>query len=129
MRFWSQILAFYFLQFINVWISVIMVLFHNTEGGNKGNKLKNWLLLLLLLSLVSSDCVGLAYGAVTWWTNNSNPKTRNRWTYSSTEPFHGFQRRHFCYARRHICVRCDNEHSSSLRAQQVGGSRYANVSH
>ncbi len=29
MRFWSQIVAFYFLQFINVWISVIMALFHN----------------------------------------------------------------------------------------------------
>ncbi len=40
MRFWSQIVAFYFLQFINVWISIMMVLFHNTECGNKGNKLK-----------------------------------------------------------------------------------------
>ncbi len=31
MRFWSQIVAFYFLQFINGCISVMMVLFHNTE--------------------------------------------------------------------------------------------------
>ncbi len=75
MHFWSQIVAFYFLQFINVWISVMMVLFHNTECGNKGNKLKSWLL-LLLLSLFPSDCIGLAYGAVTWWMNDSNPKTR-----------------------------------------------------
>ncbi len=43
-----------------------MVLLHNTECGNKGNKLKSWLLLLLLLlSLFLSDCIGLAYGAVT----------------------------------------------------------------
>ncbi len=75
MRFWSQIVAFYFLQFINVWISVMMVSFHNTECGNKGNKLKSWLL-LSLLSLFPSDCIGLAYEAVTWWTNDSNPKTR-----------------------------------------------------
>ncbi len=53
MCFWSQIFAFYFLQFINVWISVMMVLFHNTECSNKGNKLKSWLL-LLLLSLIKS---------------------------------------------------------------------------
>ncbi len=38
----------------------MMVLFHNTECGNKGNKLKSWLL-LLLLSLFPSDCIGLAY--------------------------------------------------------------------
>ncbi len=38
--------------------------FHNTECGNKGNKLKSWLL-LSLLSLFPSDCIGLAYGAVT----------------------------------------------------------------
>ncbi len=31
----------------------MMVLFHNTECGNKGNKLKSWSLLLLLLSLFS----------------------------------------------------------------------------
>ncbi len=115
MRFWSQIVAFYFLQFINVWISVMMVLFHNTECGNKGNTLKSWLLLSLLSlfslrlhrfsllgchvmnerlkpedsggelinSLSGSNCIGLAYEAVTWWTNDSkNPKTRNRWTNS-----------------------------------------------
>ncbi len=35
MRFWSQIVAIYFLLFINVLISVMMVLFHNTEYGNK----------------------------------------------------------------------------------------------
>ncbi len=86
-------------------ISVMMVLFNNTECGNKGNRLKSWLLLLLLLlslfslrlhrfslwgchvmnerlkpedsrdelinSLSGSDCIGYAYGAVTWWTNNS----------------------------------------------------------
>ncbi len=61
MSFWSQIVAFYFLQFINVGISVMMVLLHNTECGNKSNKLKSW---LLLLRLFTSDCVGLAYGAV-----------------------------------------------------------------
>ncbi len=38
MHFWSQIVAFYFLLFINVWISVMMVLFHNIECGSKGNK-------------------------------------------------------------------------------------------
>ncbi len=67
MRFWSQIVAFYFLPFINVGISAMMVLFHNTECGNKGNKLKTWLLLLLLLllSLFPLDCIGLAYWAVT----------------------------------------------------------------
>ncbi len=80
-RFWSQIVAFFFLQFINVWISVMMVLFHNTECGNKGNKLKSWLLLLSFF-FFPSDCIGLAYEAVTWWTNDSNPKTRNRWTNS-----------------------------------------------
>ncbi len=38
----------------------------NTECGNKGNKLKSCLLLvLLLLSLFPSNCIGLAYGAVT----------------------------------------------------------------
>ncbi len=73
MRFWPQIVAFYFLQFINVWISVMMVLFHNTEYGNKGNKLKSW---LLLLSIFPLDCIGLAYGAVMWWMNDSSPKTR-----------------------------------------------------
>ncbi len=57
MRFWSQIVAFYFLKFINVWISVMMVLFRNTECGNKGNKLKSWLLLLLLLSIFPSYCI------------------------------------------------------------------------
>ncbi len=46
MRFWFQIVAYYILQFINVRISVMMVLFHNIERGNKGNKLKSWLLLL-----------------------------------------------------------------------------------
>ncbi len=56
MRFWSQIVAFYFLQFINVWISVMMVIIHNTECGNKGNKQKSWL--LLLLSLCPLDCIG-----------------------------------------------------------------------
>ncbi len=78
MRFWSQIVAFYFLQFINVWISVMMVLFHYTECGNKGNKLMSWLLLLLLLfNLFYSDCIGLAYEAVTWWTNDTkNLKAR-----------------------------------------------------
>ncbi len=30
-------------------VTVMMVLFHNTECGSKGNKLKSWLLLLLLL--------------------------------------------------------------------------------
>ncbi len=40
----------------------MMVLFHNTECGNKGSKLKSWL--LLLLSLFPSDCIGLAYEAV-----------------------------------------------------------------
>ncbi|MGL6083832.1 MAG: hypothetical protein ACRC4N_15745, partial [Gammaproteobacteria bacterium] len=30
------------------------VLFHNTECGNKGNELKRWLLLLLLLSRAGS---------------------------------------------------------------------------
>ncbi len=63
MRFWSQIVAFYFLPFINVGISAMMVLFHNTECVNKGNKLKTWL--LLLLSLFPLDCIGLAYWAVT----------------------------------------------------------------
>jgi len=83
-RFWSQIVAFYFLQFINVWISVMMVLFHNTECGNKGNKQKCWL--LLLLSIFPLDCIGLSYGAFTWWTNDlKNQKTQNRWTNSSTE--------------------------------------------
>ncbi len=53
----------------------MMVLFHNTECGNKGNTLKSWL--LLSLSLFPSDCIGLAYEAVTWWTNDSNPKTRD----------------------------------------------------
>ncbi len=75
MRFWTQIVAFYFLQFINVWISVMMVIFHNTKCDNKGNEIKSWLL-LLLLSLFPSDCIGLACGAFTWWTNDSNPKTR-----------------------------------------------------
>ncbi len=42
----------------------MMVLFHNIECGNKGNKLNSWLLLLLLLSLFPLDCIGLAYGAV-----------------------------------------------------------------
>ncbi len=47
----------------------MMVLFHNTKCGNKGNELNSWLLLLLLLllllSLFPSDCIGLACGAVT----------------------------------------------------------------
>ncbi len=55
MRFWSQIVAY-------ISISVMMVLFHNTECGNNGNNLKSFL--LLLLSLFHSDCIGLAYGAV-----------------------------------------------------------------
>ncbi len=48
MRFWSQIVAFYFLQFINVWISVMMVLFHNTECGNKGNKTKELVIIIII---------------------------------------------------------------------------------
>ncbi len=62
MHFWTQIVAFYFLQFIHVWISVMMIIFRNTESGNKGNKLNNqksWLL-LLLLSLFRSYCICLA---------------------------------------------------------------------
>ncbi len=35
----------------------MMVLFHNTECGNKDNKLKSW----LLLSLFPLDCIGLAH--------------------------------------------------------------------
>ncbi len=54
MRFWSQIVAFYFLQFINVWISFMMVLFHNTECGNKGNKE----LVIIIMSLSGSGCIG-----------------------------------------------------------------------
>ncbi len=50
MRFWSQIEAFYFLQFINVWIYVMMVLFHNTECGNKE-------LVIIIKSLSGSDCI------------------------------------------------------------------------
>ncbi len=65
MRFWSQIVAFYFLQFVNVGISGIMVIFHYTECGNKGNKLKS-LLLLLLLSLFPLDCICLAYALGLW---------------------------------------------------------------
>ncbi len=38
----------------------MMVLFHNTACSNNGNKLKSWLL-LLLLSLFPLDCIGLAY--------------------------------------------------------------------
>ncbi len=30
----------------------------------------------LINSLSGSNCIGLAYEAVTWWTNDSNPKTR-----------------------------------------------------
>ncbi len=60
MRFWSQIVAFYFLQFINVCISVMMVLFHNSECGYKGNKD----LVRIIKSLSGSDCIGLAHGAV-----------------------------------------------------------------
>ncbi len=41
------------------------VLFYNTGCGNKGNNLKSWLLLLLLINIFPSDCTGLAYGAVT----------------------------------------------------------------
>ncbi len=37
-----------------------MVLFHNAECGNKGNKLKSWLL-FLSWSLFPLDCTGLAY--------------------------------------------------------------------
>ncbi len=48
MRFWSQIVAFYFLQFINMWISVMMVIFHNTECGNKGNKLKSLVIIIII---------------------------------------------------------------------------------
>ncbi len=95
MRFWSQIVAFYFLQFINVWISAMMVLFHNTECVIKCNKLKSLILLVLTFSLrlhrfslwgghvmnerlkpedsrdelinslSGSNCIALAYGTVT----------------------------------------------------------------
>ncbi len=68
MRFWSQIVAFYFLRFINVWISVMMAIFHNTECGNKRNMLKSC---LLLLSLFPLDCIGLAH-----LMNDSNPTTQ-----------------------------------------------------
>ncbi len=30
----------------------------------------------LINSLSGTNCIGLAYEAVTWWTNDSNPKTR-----------------------------------------------------
>ncbi len=66
MHFWSQIVAFYFLQCINVCISVMMVPFQNTERGNKANKQNNCLLLLLLLlSIFPLDCIGFVSGAVT----------------------------------------------------------------
>ncbi len=35
-------------------------------------------------------------------------------TYLFAYCIHGLQRRHFRYARCHICVWCDNEHSTSL---------------
>ncbi len=40
----------------------MIVLFHNTACGKKGNKLKSW----LLLNIFPSDCIGLSYGAVTF---------------------------------------------------------------
>ncbi len=46
-----------------------MILFHNTECGNNNNI--NQLFSLFPLSLFPLDCIGLAYGAVTWWTNDS----------------------------------------------------------
>ncbi len=44
----------------SVWMKRLTgkVLFHNTECGNKGNKLKSWL--LLLLSLFPSYCIGFS---------------------------------------------------------------------
>ncbi len=45
--------SFLFLTVYKCVISVMLVLFYNTECGNKGNKLKSCLLLLLLLSLFS----------------------------------------------------------------------------
>ncbi len=30
----------------------------------------------LIHSLSGSYCIGLTYGAVTWWMNDSNPKTQ-----------------------------------------------------
>ncbi len=84
MRFWPQIVAFYFLQFINVWISVMMVLFHNTECGNQ--KVINervgyyyyyyyyqfsFRLRLHWLSLCGCHVMN---------ERLENPKTRNRWT-------------------------------------------------
>ncbi len=63
MRFWSQIVAFYFLVYkcMNFCHDGY---FHNIECGNKDTKLKRCLL-LLLLSIFSLDCIGLAYGDVT----------------------------------------------------------------
>ncbi len=70
MRFWSQIVAFYFLVY--KCMNFCHGYFHNIECGNKYTKLKRCLLLLLLLllllSLFSLDCIGLAYGDVTWWS-------------------------------------------------------------
>lgn len=36
MHFWSQTVAFYFLQFLHLWISVMIVIFYNTECCVKG---------------------------------------------------------------------------------------------
>ncbi len=77
MHFWSQIVAFYFLQFINVWISV-MVLFHNTECGNKGNKLKS----LSLLSLFSLRLHRFSLWGCHVMNERLKPEDSNRWTNS-----------------------------------------------
>ncbi len=78
MHIWSQIVAFYFLLFINVWISVTMILFHNIECGSKGNK--ELIIIIIIKSLSGSDCIGEAYGAVMWWKNDSKNRRLERWT-------------------------------------------------
>ncbi len=35
------------------------------------------MVIIIIMKSFSSGCIGLVYGAVTWWTNDSNPKTRD----------------------------------------------------
>ncbi len=65
---WTQLSFRLRLHWLSLWGFNVM----NEQVKTKDSKGE------LINSLSGSDCIGLAYWAVTWWTNDSNPKTCQR---------------------------------------------------
>lgn len=86
LHFWYQIVAFYFLQFINVWISVMMVIFHTLNALTKVIKSR----LLLRLFLTQTALVMLMGLSCDEWTTR-----KSRWLMRWTNRFSFWLRMHW----------------------------------